>query len=271
MRQRILGRLSDGLRRQDWAGVAIDFAIVVVGVFVGIQASNLNSARIDRALANEYLERIETDLDSIIMTAQNQSKFEKIKSREVVAASAMTWRQPSDDKSLRLGHLLTAATTRLSPNFESPTFSEIQNSGRLSLIKDAQLRMHLSAYFARLQYLRSAIGRNNERFADSFADYLSREGVGAGFGEPAAVGDVALSDVEERISALTRARLGARDIRAHSSSLRLPPSHPFWERLRANLTWRGVGAAANENLLNMIVADASKMKAEVERRRAGDR
>ena len=88
MRQRILRRLSDGLRRQDWAGVAIDFAIVVLGVFLAIQASNLNSSRIDRALATEYLERIEADLNSIITTAQNQRQFEKIKSSEVVAALA---------------------------------------------------------------------------------------------------------------------------------------------------------------------------------------
>ena len=268
MRQHILRRLSEGLRRQDWAGVAIEFAIVVLGVFVGIQASNLNSARIDRALETEYLERIEADLDSIITTAQNQGQFEKTKSGEVAAALAMTRRQRSDEKSLRLGHLLTAATGRLSPNFESSTFSEIQNSGRLPLIKDTRLRMQLSAYFARLQYLRSAIGRNNESYSDSFADFLRREGVGAGFAEPAAVADLPISDMEKTISALSRARFGARDIRAHSSELSLPPSHPFWERLRANLTWRVIGAVANENLLNMIVADALKMKREVERQRA---
>lgn len=271
MRQRILGRLSDGLRRQDWAGVAIDFAIVVLGVFVGIQASNLNSSRIDRALSSEYLERIEADLNSIITTAQNQRRFERIKSSEVVAALAMTQQQPTDEKSLRLGHLLTAITSRLSPNFESPTFSEIQSSGRLSLIKDTKLRMQVSAYFARLQYLRSAIGRNNDSYAESFADFLRREGVGAGFAEPDTVSEVAMSDVEERISALLRARFGRRDIRAHSSALGLPPSHPFWERLRANLTWRGVGAVANENLLNMMVADASKMSREIQRQRTTNR
>ena len=271
MRQRILRRLSGGLRRQDWAGVAIDFAIVVLGVFVGIQASNLNSARIDHVLESEYLERIDADLNAIITRAQDQRQFEKIKSAEVLAASAMTWRPPSDEKSLRLGHLLSAATTRLSPNFESPTFTEIQNSGRLSLIKNAQLRMRLSEYFARLQYLRSAIGRNNDRYADSFAEYLGRESVGAGFAEPAAVAELPMSDMEKGISALSRARFGARDISAHSSGLSLPPSHPFWERLRANLTWRGVGAVANENLLDAIVADASKIKREVEHQRAADR
>jgi hypothetical protein len=171
MRQRILRRLSDGLRRQDWAGVAIDFAIVVLGVFVGIQASNLNSARIDKALQAEYLERIDADLDAIIARAQDQRQFEKTKSRQVLAALAMTRPQGSEEKSVRLGHLLTAMTTRLSPNFESSTFNEIQNSGRLSLIEDPRLRMHLSAYFARLQYLRSAIGRNNDSYVESFADF----------------------------------------------------------------------------------------------------
>lgn len=266
MRQPFLRRLSNGLRRQDWAGVAIEFAIVVLGVFLGIQASNLNSARIDQALEAEYLERIEADLDSIVTTAQAQRQFEIIKSREVIAALAITPRQPSDDKSLRLGHLLSAIGTRLSPNFESSTFNELQSSGRLSLISDSRLRMNMSAYFARLQYQRTAIARNNEHFADAFTDFLRREGVGSGFAEPAAVSDVALSDVEEAISASFRARFGVRDIRAHSSALSLPPSDRFWEHLRAALSWRGAGAAANENMLDMIVADASKMKLEIERR-----
>lgn len=271
MRQRILRRLSNSLRRQDWAGVAIDFAIVVLGVFVGIQASNLNTARIDKALEAEYLERIDADLDAIITRAQDQRQFEKTKSRQVLVALAMTRPQGSEEKSLRLGHLLTAMTTRLSPNFESSTFNEIQNSGRLSLIEDPRLRMHLSAYFARLQYLRSAIGRNNDSYVESFADFLRREGVGAGFAEPAAVADLPMSDMEKGMSALSRAHFGARDIRAHSSGLNLPPSHPFWERLRANVTWRGIGAAANENLLNSIITDASNMKREVKRQRAADR
>ena len=159
---------------------------VVVGVFVGIQVSNLNSARTDRTLEAGYVDRITVDLGSIISNAQGRLQFEQNKSKQVAVALAMTWRQPSEDKSLRLGHLLTAITVRLSPNFDSSTFSDLQNSGRLSLIRDARLRTQLSIYFARLQYLRTAIGRNNDNYVETYVQFLRNEGIGAGYADPAA-------------------------------------------------------------------------------------
>ena len=45
----ILHRLTEHVRRQDWFAVFLDFVIVVVGVFIGIQVSNWNAARQDRA------------------------------------------------------------------------------------------------------------------------------------------------------------------------------------------------------------------------------
>lgn len=58
----ILRRLSNSLRNQDWATVLIEIVIVVVGVFLGIQASNWNEAREKRASEHEYLERLHNDI-----------------------------------------------------------------------------------------------------------------------------------------------------------------------------------------------------------------
>ena len=33
------------LRRQDWTAVAIELVVVIVGVFIGVQASNWNAER----------------------------------------------------------------------------------------------------------------------------------------------------------------------------------------------------------------------------------
>ena len=50
----VMGHLKD----QNWAAVGIDFVIVVVGVFIGLQVDDWNEARKDRADAKLYLERI---------------------------------------------------------------------------------------------------------------------------------------------------------------------------------------------------------------------
>ena len=58
----ILRRIAEHVKAQNWFAVAIDFVIVVVGVFVGLQVSNLNAARQDRTRAHDYFERILSDL-----------------------------------------------------------------------------------------------------------------------------------------------------------------------------------------------------------------
>ncbi len=60
----ILRRLVDRIRQQDWAVVVIEFALVVAGVFLGLQVSNWSDARKERALEATYLARIAQDVRS---------------------------------------------------------------------------------------------------------------------------------------------------------------------------------------------------------------
>ena len=60
----ILRRLSKRLNRQDWVAVTIELALVVVGVFIGIQVSNWNDGRKEHALEASYLARIARDVRS---------------------------------------------------------------------------------------------------------------------------------------------------------------------------------------------------------------
>ncbi len=45
----ILRRVIENIREQSWTAIAIDFVIVVVGVFLGIQGSNWNTAQAEKA------------------------------------------------------------------------------------------------------------------------------------------------------------------------------------------------------------------------------
>jgi len=44
----ILRRVTEHVKAQNWLAVGIDFLIVVVGVFIGIQVANWNEGRIER-------------------------------------------------------------------------------------------------------------------------------------------------------------------------------------------------------------------------------
>lgn len=75
----ILRGLGGQLRRQDWVAVSIEFLLVVVGVFLGIQVSNWNEQRKQRATESAYLAGIAEDarrdvagLDEIIRVSETR-------------------------------------------------------------------------------------------------------------------------------------------------------------------------------------------------------
>ncbi len=62
----ILRQLTEHVKAQNWFAVAIDFVIVVAGVFVGVQVSNWNDAAGERRRAALIVEALRQDLrDSI--------------------------------------------------------------------------------------------------------------------------------------------------------------------------------------------------------------
>ncbi len=58
----ILRRITEHVKAQNWTAVALDFFIVVVGVFVGLQVSNWNDARSDRQRTTLMLDTFRVDI-----------------------------------------------------------------------------------------------------------------------------------------------------------------------------------------------------------------
>ena len=58
----ILRRISEHVKTQNWFAVAIDFVIVVAGVFLGIQLGNWNEARKARVSERQLLESLHRDV-----------------------------------------------------------------------------------------------------------------------------------------------------------------------------------------------------------------
>ncbi len=58
----ILRRMIEHVRTQNWTAIGIDFVIVVVGVFMGIQLGNWNEARAVKAQERSYLVLLHEEL-----------------------------------------------------------------------------------------------------------------------------------------------------------------------------------------------------------------
>jgi DNA-binding IclR family transcriptional regulator len=65
----IFRRIAEAIRTRDWFTFSIEFAIVVAGVFIGIQVANWNEARKFAAQEQSYLEQLRGAGDWIVYMA----------------------------------------------------------------------------------------------------------------------------------------------------------------------------------------------------------
>ena len=62
----ILRRVTHHVKSENWFAVGLDFVIVVVGVFIGIQVANWNEARLENVRKTQIVEALTTDLKDAI-------------------------------------------------------------------------------------------------------------------------------------------------------------------------------------------------------------
>ncbi len=135
----ILRRITEHVKAQNWFAVALDFFIVVIGVFVGLQVSNWNAARLDARQGAVFTERLKADLrieawnyDSLINYLQS------VQTNADRALSILEGRAEGSDEQL----LISAyrATQWAAGVRRRATFDELTSTGSIGLIKDTALR-----------------------------------------------------------------------------------------------------------------------------------
>ncbi len=148
----ILRRVIDHFRKQEWTAIAIDFVIVVAGVFVGIQVSNWNAARQQSLLADAYLVRFGGDLTSMDayleqMIAESTARYDLT----IALIKAASDRNGDDDE------LIAAAEAFFTNGWKTPRFTivdpvyrELTSTGNLGLIEE-ELRQQITSYYADLE------------------------------------------------------------------------------------------------------------------------
>jgi hypothetical protein len=71
----ILRRLTANLRAQNWTAIAIEFFIVVVGVFIGTQVANWNQARLEKQATARMLVQLIPELRAELAFFENVEKY----------------------------------------------------------------------------------------------------------------------------------------------------------------------------------------------------
>jgi hypothetical protein len=156
----MLKRLGQALRRQDWATIAIEFVLLVLGVFLGIQVANWNELRRERAVERESLLLLLKEVEQNAAYAQYVIDNAEARLRDSAAVVAMLQRKPPGAGDANSG--VTALTTYRASTPISVIFDALKSSGKLSTIQSDALRVRLSIYESLILY--------NERLRANYAD-----------------------------------------------------------------------------------------------------
>lgn len=154
----ILRRLTKHINDQNWFAVALDFFIVVIGVFIGIQVSNWNSSLQDRRDGRIYLQRIHADLTNV------EAFSARVRARRVDLIGTLTQAASvlfTGDETAQLteAECLALATSHYYNIKVSalPSVDELMSAGRLSILNDAALTGALVKYQQDANELRASI------------------------------------------------------------------------------------------------------------------
>ena len=144
-----LNRMRKEAARQNWFGVAVDLAILILGVFLGIQVNNWNQARLDRAQGSEYRQRLYSDLESNQRDVAFRIKYYGQVLAHAQAALAALDGPVTDRPGAFIIHAYEASNHIPQP-IRHFTYDEVVASGKAQFLGDRMLRERIANYYVGL-------------------------------------------------------------------------------------------------------------------------
>ncbi|MEM7330044.1 MAG: DUF6090 family protein [Pseudomonadota bacterium] len=141
----LLRRITKHVKDQNWFAVGIDFVIVVIGVFIGLQVANWNDARSDRQLGQEYAQRLIADLEQDLAATRSLKNYYAQVLESVEDADRLLAKPDSDSKALVVAAYRASEYNDNPPN--TATWDEIVSSGHLKLLPTDAVKNGLGSYY----------------------------------------------------------------------------------------------------------------------------
>lgn len=243
----ILRRLTQHLKQQNWTAIWIEFVLLVLGVFLGIQVANWNAERETNRKSAIFTERLKSDLRGEDWTYQFLIAY----NREVLANANRAVEALEDKAALSDEALLVSAyraTQYRNRNQRGSTFEELVSTGNIDLIRDWTLRNTATRLYNLTVFdnlVQEGIqSRYREAFRMSLPNDVQRT-LGKHCGDhPSRPGDY--TTIRGNLDYPCRTGLSAQAIAASASALRANPDIVRFLRLRiANLETRMFDLTSN--------------------------
>src|SRR6056297_1455928 len=149
----ILRSITKHVRDQNWFAVGLDFLIVVVGVFIGIQVANWNEVRLERQVESVYLSDLQQDFERNLdlLEEREQSLTGIIDAmQELLAETRLAQPQRSVPE---LNDLFNEVLAMPTFHWVSRTYENLTGSGELRLIRSRPIQSALAEAHRTMQVI----------------------------------------------------------------------------------------------------------------------
>ena len=142
----LLRRIIEHMKAQNWFAVGLDLVIVVVGVFIGLQAQQWNEARKDAVQHEKLLERLEFEFrDLEPVAAELVALLHSSRQSTADVIDALRREQPPEDEAAFRFALGRANWVMNFPDIAT-AYEELVATWRLSDVRSIELRKALIGY-----------------------------------------------------------------------------------------------------------------------------
>lgn len=142
----ILRRITEHVKAQNWTAVALDFVIVVVGVFVGLQVQEWAEEQDRRKTERTYTMRLHDEVINLQATRAPMSAQRHLFSNHMTTATALIF--GDDDRALTAEECRSIIFSAVvsNPTDELASLLELQSSGGLSLFQNEDVLSELRSF-----------------------------------------------------------------------------------------------------------------------------
>lgn len=155
----IFKRLAQAGRRQDWVTVALEFLILIAGIFLGLQATSWNEDRLARVSQEETLNLLHDETLANLGRIDRRTRYyERRLAQLTVVAEAVASGQLAveDEQDFERGLAQVMFFAPVAIN--DAAFVALQESGAIAELDDKALLITLADYRASLDWIASQHG-----------------------------------------------------------------------------------------------------------------
>jgi hypothetical protein len=168
----LLRRFKDHVISENWFAVVLDLAVVVVGLFIGLQVDNWWGAQKDAQLESAYLLEIQEDFEANKSDLESKILDTEQVIRDMIVLHAQSSLEEPSLSSTELNKRFSSINRMPTFRLVSRAYANLTGSGDLKLIQNRRLKNALAAYYSQAQITALVQATHEMELVQTFQPYI---------------------------------------------------------------------------------------------------